>query len=459
MTVAKPLPWQEAALGLRTHVDLILLAGGRAGGKTTCAHFGIAAHCNELGSAAAVLMVRESFQGLSESMSRAFEMLTAVFGPSVSYNRQDAVIRLPNGATVSGCSLHEGEAAYMRWQGRNLTMIVADEVGLLSPHHFLLMRRLESNLRPPDGFKAERIWCANPGGKAHTTLLRNWIGKAPPWKMARDHLGLSFVVVPSIYTDNTTLDHRAYKRNLIASVGADKALADSWLGGSWANIQSAMFPVNPAVHLIERIPPQYLRGRVRFTCGSDWGSSAPATAVLIGRLKEPLNWKGRRLPYASFIALQDTDTCLDDNDLSLGSGLDPRTFAEQVRDMLGRWDAQRCDVYVDEAKGLQGDSVVGYFRAAELHASVPDKGSRTEGWDIIRQHLAYAENGKGPPLYFTEDAQRTFRTVCEAPRGMLNPRDVDPKWNEDHHADALRYAMKAAVQGGRVSNGRTVGHY
>lgn len=446
------------ALSLRTHADLIILAGGRAGGKTTCAHFAIAAHCNELGSAAAVLMVRESFSGLSESMGRAYEMLTAVYGPSTSYNRQEAVIRLPNGARVVGCSLHEGDAAYAAQQGKNYSALIADEVGLLSPQHFLLMRKLESNLRPPLGFKAERIWCANPGGKAHTTLLRNWIGKAPPWKLARDHLGLSFIVIPSVYTDNTTLDHRAYRRNLIASVGADTALASSWLDGSWANIQSAMFPVNPAIHLIEPIPPHYLGRRALYTCGSDWGSASPATAVLIARLREALNWNRMRLPYGSFICLAETDTCVDPNDLSIGSGLDPRTFAEQVREMLGRWGAERCEVKVDEARGLTGDTVTGYFRKAELRASVPDKGSRAEGWDIIRQHLAYAENRKGSPLYFTTEVPNTFRTLCEAPRGVLNPRDVDPKWNEDHHCDALRYAMKEATSGyGYGGNGRVIG--
>lgn len=453
----QPLPWQAAALGLRTHVDLIILAGGRGGGKTHCSLMGLTAHCAALQNSAAPLLVRESWSGLSETMQRAFEFSASAFGPRTSYNRSEAVIRLPSGGHIYGMSLHEGEAAYIRWQGRNLSAILAEEAGNLSPSHFAFMRRLESNLRPPLGHKAERIWSANPGGKSHTTLLKNWISKVPPWRIARDHLGLSYVWIPSVYTDNTHIDQPGYKKNLIASVGADANLAEAWLSGKWVNISSAMFPVNPEVHLIEKLHPGYLKGRAKFTVGSDHGGTAPSTAVLIAQLKEPLNFHGKRLPYGSIVVVDETSTIIDPHDLSVGSGLDPRSFADQVHVMLDKWGATKAEVKVDDAKGLKGDSVLEYFQAAGLNASKPDKKSRVEGWDIIRQHLAYTETRKGPPLYFTTEAPFTFETLGNAPRGTLNPRDLDPKWNEDHFLDGLSYGLKEVCGGPRSGSGTVIG--
>ena len=137
---------------------------------------------------------------------------------------------------------------------------------------------------------------------------------------------------------------------------------------------------------------------------------------------------------------------------------DARTFAEQVYGMLQKHSAERCDVVVDDAKGLKGDSVVDYFKSANLRARLPDKRSRVEGWDIIRQHLADAELNTGRPgLYITTACPHLFETLSEAPRGTLNPRDLDPKWNRDHWCDGLAYGMKEVAGGPRSSQGAVVG--
>lgn len=451
------LPWQSLTLQLRGSVDLIILGGGRGGGKTHCALVGLVAHCAELGKHASPLIVRESHSGLSESMLKVYDFAIRAFGRSCSYNKADQTITLPSGGHIHGASLHEGESSYLRWQGRNLTGLWVEEAGNLSAQHFAFMRRLESNLRPPIGFKAERWWTCNPGGKSHTTLLRNWIGKSPPWKAARDHAGLSYVWIPSIYKDNDHIDKKEYRRALTASVGSDQVLADAWLTGTWVSISSAMFPANPEVHLIPAMPPDFLKARARFTCGCDWGTSAPATAILIAQIKEPLFFQGHRLPFGSLIAVDETSTVVSPHDLSIGSGLDPRSFADMVHVMLGKWHCPNADVYVDDAKGLKGDTVVEYFQDADLNVYKPNKKSRVEGWDIIRQHLAFAETRRGPPLYFTTAVPFLFQTLVEAPRGTLNPRDLDPKWNEDHFLDGFSYGMKEVAGGPRSSQGTVIG--
>jgi len=458
-TSLTPLPWQEKALALRTHLDLIVLAGGRGGGKTHCAILALLAHCVALGPHAAPLVVREAWAPLGEFLTKIEGIAAIAFGTrGLSYNRAEGVIRLPTGGNIFGASMHEGESSYVRWQGRNLTGIWGEEIGNLSAQHFAFLRRLESNLRPPLGFPVERWWTANPGGKASPLIYRNWISKTPPWRAARDHSGLSYVWIPSVYTDKLHIDGGMYRRNLLASVGSDEALAKAWLDGRWDSLGGLMFPVNPAAHIIRPLPDWMVRRMGKITVGSDWGNGAPATALVAMQCREPINWDGRRIPYGSVIVLEETDTAIDEADLSVGSGLDARSFAEQVRDVAARHGNPRPRVVVDDAKGLQGDSVVSYYRSVGLNASIPNKRSRTEGWDIIRQHLQEAEKEQGRPgLYFTTRCPHTIQTLSEAPRGTLNPRDLDPKWNADHWADALSYLMKEIAGGPRSGQGTVVG--
>lgn len=461
MTTISPLPWQAQTLALRTHLDLIILAGGRGGGKSTCARFHLLGHCADLLEHAAPVVVRENFQPLHEFMGETYTMAHAAFGSrGLSYNKSDSVITLPTRGSIYGMSLHDGEAAALRMQGRNLTGCFSEEVGVYKSHQFALMRRLESNLRPPKQFKAERVWTGNPGGVGSSIVYRNWLSKTPPMKAARDHHGLSFAWMPSVYTDNTYLDHRAYKRNLTASVGSDAILAQAWLEGRWGIVGGLMFHLDPEVHIIRPPPAWLLKRSGKFFAASDWGSSSPATFLLGCVLKESINWDGRRLPYGSVIIVEETDTAADENDLTVGTGLDARSFADQCRDVLIKWDAVKCDVIVDDQKGVLGDSVVDYFKSAGLRAEKPDKTSRVEGWDIIRQYLSEAQHQRGVPgLYFTTLCPHLIQTAAEAPRATLNPRDLDPRWNLDHWVDALAYEMKQVAGGPKSAQTPVVGMY
>jgi hypothetical protein len=425
-------------------VDLIILAGGRGSGKSTASIMAIVSHAAALGEHAAPLAIRESYNGLAEYMAKVYAYAVAVFGPRVTYNKADSVISLPTGGHIYGASLHEGEAAYVRWQGRNLTGIFSEETGLLSPTQFALMRRLEANLRPPPQFKAERVWSLNPNGPLHQIMMRNWISKTPPWKANRDHTGLSYVWTRSTYRDNPHLPSN-YAETLMSSVGADASLRDAWMDGVFSPLAGSRFQPDPAVHLIPSVPTHLLR-HARFTTGSDYGNSAPSTAVLVAELATGVSLGPIWLPRGSLVALEETSTVVDDNDTTIGSGLDPKSFGSQIKGMLAKYDAADCSVITDDAKGLLSDSVIDYFKEAGLDAIKPEKGagSRVEGWDVIGQHLANAVTGRGVGLYITEKCPHLWRTLGEAPRGQLNPRDLCPRYDDDHFLDAARYSIRAA---------------
>ncbi len=454
-----PTPYQQAVLQLRTHLDLLILAGGRGSGKSTASIMAIVQHAADMKEHAAPLAVRESFGGLSEYMAKVFAYATAVFGSRTSYSKSEAVITLPTGGHIYGASLHEGEAAYVRWQGRNISGIFSEETGLLTPVQFALMRRLEANLRPPPPFKAERVWSLNPNGPLHQLLMRHWISKTPPWRAARDHTGLSYVWTSSTYLDNPHLPAN-YKDVLLASVGADVTLRDAWLKGLFSPLAGSRFAVYPELHLIPSIP-RHLLSKARFTLGSDYGNSSPSTAVLVAELHTGISMGALWLPRGSLVVLDETSTVINDNDTTIGSGLDPRSFGTQIMEMLKKYGAEDAECICDDAKGLLADSVLDYYKEADLNAMKPDKGagSRVDGWDIIGQHLANVQTGRGVGMYFTERAPHTFRTLCEAPRGQLNPRDLDPRWNDDHFVDALRYATRNASRAQGLSQSKVAGYY
>lgn len=452
----EPTRFQTACLQLRTHVDLLIFAGGRGSGKSTAALLALVQHCIDLGPHASVFAVRESHVGLSEFMVKAFALASAVWGKGVSYNKADSVISLPTGGHIYGVSLHEGDAAYVRWQGRNASAIVSEETGLLTPVQFGLMRKLEANLRPPPPYRAERIWSLNPNGPLHQVLMRHWIGKSPPWRAARDHTGLSYVWTASTYRDNPHLPAN-YADVLAASVGADRVLAEAWLEGHFAPLAGSRFVPDPEVHLIDPLPPYVLPG-ARFVVGCDYGNSSPSTAVLCAELAHGVNTSRGFVRPGSIVVLEEHSTIIDDNDTTIGSGLDPLSFGGEVRALLGKYDVRNYDCVVDDAVGLKGDTVIGYFADAGLSpVSKPDKSSRIEGWDTIGQLLANTVRGSGQPIYFTTKAPHTFRTLNEAPRGQVNPRDVDARYTDDHFIDGLRYAVTEIAGGPRVWQSRSTG--
>ncbi len=188
--------------------------------------------------------------------------------------------------------------------------------------------------------------------------------------------------------------------------------------------------------------------RYRFVVGGDWGSAAPATGILLGQLKADVG----PMKYGSIIALDETDTA-DPSDLSLGNGAPPQMFAEMVKEMAARNGCRAPQVVMDDARGLQSETVIQLFRQTGLPAHKPYKKDRIGQWNLIRQLLANAVTGDGPGLYFTERCRHLIETLPEAPRGTLRAEDIDPKWNRDHWIDALAYGVRE-LHGNRITNGR-----
>jgi len=359
-------------------------------------------------------------------------------------------MELPTGGIITFACVSD-EATYAKLQGRSFTGLYADEAGNYSPNGFAFMLRALSNLRVPPGQRPSIHITANPHGRAHTQVYKTWISKAPAWHPFKDpETGLTWVWTTSDYTQNPHIDQDQYLRNLRASCGSDTALAEAWIKGDWSVLGGVMFDVfDPKIHII---PPVTVPLDATYRVGADWGTASPSTALLIARLSSPVG----RYIGGDYIVLDETNTA-DPRDLSVGLGHPPTMFAEMVREMTNRNGVKKFGMVIDDARGLQGDTVVGFMRGSGISAWRPAQKDRIGGWNLIRQLLFNAKTGEGGQgLWVTTRCPHLLETLPEAPRGTLRAEDIDPKFNRDHHIDALRYGL-VDLQGNRLTCRRVEG--
>lgn len=443
-----PTQFQTAVLRFRGHCN-ILNAGGRGSGKSYSMLLDLLGHCNDFGESARPLVTRESHAGLLELQDTVYELCVAAFGPTVQRNKHDCTVTLPTGGTIVFTNVGD-ETSYAKHQGKSYTALYGDEVGNYPPQAFAFLRRIMSNLRVAPGRRTHIHWTANPHGRSHTVLFKEFISKAPPWHPFADSAGNLWIWTTSDLTSNPHIDQISYTRNIRAACGSDEKLADAWLKGSWDVLGGVMFDAfDPATHII-RTPPYY---DARYYIGGDWGSAAPAVAVLIARLKQPVG----RLRQGDYIALDECNTA-DPSDLSIGLGHPPNAFAEMIKEMLARngLRQRQAPMVMDDARGLQGDTVCGLMRECGLNAQRPYRKDRIGTWNLIRQLLHNAKTGEGQALWFTTNCRYLLETLPEAPRGTLRAEDIDPKWPKDHALDALGYGLQA-MQNTTVKCGRVTG--
>ena len=257
-------------------------------------------------------------------------------------------------------------------QGKNFTAIFADESGNYPVQAFGFLNLLRSNLRVPLGKRAHIHMTANPHGRSHTKLFKGWINQAPYWRPYQDESGEWWVNCHTTFKDNPHIDREAYERQLDAAAAGDVDLAKAWKQGSFEVLGGVMFDMwTPDKHIIPPLPRQI---PASYLVGADWGTAAPATALLIARVKDPVHiWRP-----GDYIVVDETDTAIP-TDLSIGTGASIFTWAEMIQEMLARNARSKgTQIITDDARGLNGDTVVNEFHPVWTDRS-PSAQERSRG--------------------------------------------------------------------------------
>lgn len=451
--------FQKAVLAFRGECCIANL-GGRGSGKSVSLLFDVVSHCADFQNEARPLVMRESHAGLLELQTELYELCIAVFGQA-QRNKADMTITLPNGAIIQFTNIGD-ETSYAKLQGRTFTALYADEAGNYSPMAWAFMMRTRSNLRVPPGRRVHIHITGNPGGKSHAKIVKEFVAKAQPWTPFKDDQRMQWVWCTSNFRQNPHLNQSAYKAQLQASTGGDKALAEAWLDGSWAVLGGGMFADvwDPAIHILDEAPV-YAAARFKYRIGCDWGTAAPCVGVLLGETRNPVQYpSGLILPAGTIIAIDETDTVADRDNLAVGTGASPSSWAEQLKYMAKVENELKAvpPVVHDDARGLASETVIQLLREAGIPAYKPYRKDRPGTWALLRQLLNNSKTGDGPGIYFTPRCQYLIETIPEAPRSTLNPNDIDAKYDCDHGLDALGYGIRD-LRTSKAKTGRIRGNF
>lgn len=453
--------FQARVLTLPEECDLIL-DGGRGGGKDIGTIFAILRHCEQYGDRARVLYIRRTYKGLADAELNLREVFGATYGPGARYNAAEHVWRLPNGAYVELGQLDSYDA-YQKFQGRSMSLLVVSEAQQFpSP---ALLDLLRSNLRAPYGIPLRSLWLANPGDVGSGWFAKRYVFSAEPWiPTVEPTTGRTFIRCPSTYRDNPFIDQERYAAQLRASAPTNPALVEAWLSGDWTAIAGAFFgavlneaatavpDLDPAVWLAARADQSAMLRRSHeasfrppfdLSLGLDWGSAAPAVALLLARvtLDFELPAIGRYFKRGSWIALDEVATA-DPGDPNRGLELPVPAVAALVVAMAERWGAKPkggADPAIFAQHGHQSGSIGDEFQHCGVHLS-PVSNARVAGWERMKTLMAGAASGEGPGFYMSRRCTYLWETLPFLNRDRRNPEDLDTN-SADHGADGVRYGI------------------
>lgn len=427
----KPTPYQTMVLSVPERWN-VLCAGGRGGGKTSAMLLAVLRHVEKYGDRARPLIVRESYKALAQVEEELHALLTRAYGRGVTFNRNEHVFRVGNGAVIE-CGQIDGPKAFTKFQGRETTLLVVEEYCSFGDRRWVEM--LKSNLRGPEGVPLRVIATANPGGPLHAYIRQTYITAAPAWHPFEVD-GETWVHAPSTFVDNPHLDGADYERRLRASVGHDEALARAWIEGDWNIDRGAYFgpDLDDRIHMLTDAQVRPASEWPNKFIAMDWGSAAPAVVYACARSPEAPGF-----PRGSLVLLDELATA-DPNDLNVGLRWPPSKLAEATKRMASRWNVHPSGIG-DDAAGLD-ESLHEELARHGIYLQRPQK-DRVAGWQLVRQMLANATAREGPGLWISEHCKYLWATLPYLQRDPRYPEDIETS-GPDHGADALRYAVMHA---------------
>jgi hypothetical protein len=436
-TKLRPTRYQDRILRVPETYNLFL-GGGRGGGKSHGAGWLVLRHLVTYAAKAKVLVVRQTHKSNSDFEDLIESLLIHSYGAGrVRRNRQDHVIEVQDSGSVEFGQIEA--QSYPRYQGREFSLLVADEVGTFTTMKWV--DRLRSNLRVP-GVPPRVVLLSNPGGPLHSVLHKRYVSGRVPWRPFAADDGDQWVSCPSVYTDNPHLDHERYRRQIAASVGNDRALAEAWLKGSWDSISGAFFSDVLSPDLWFDDDDWRPTGPGWSTSVAlDWGWSAPSVALLAARAGASglVGPSGRVIPVGSYVVIDELATA-DPTDPNTGLQWPPQMLAEEILSRCKRWGVRPMGVG-DDARGLESSTLLDQLRGHGLSLVRPTK-DRISGWVKLKSLMAAVrdDDPDQPWVLISTRARYLAETLPIVARNELRPEDLNST-GPDHGADALRYLV------------------
>ena len=418
----------------------LFLGGGRGGGKSFGLQLLILRHCDQYKQLARVLVTRRRLKSLQQFAEEIRGLLKSAYGPSVAFNQNDSMFRLPNGATIQLTHCESSSALTDTVQGMTFSLIVVDEAG--EGPELGVIDSLSLTLRQK-GVPLRMVLAGNPGGSNHAALADRYVTSRTPWAPF-EFGGNVWVYAPSTVDDNNHLPE-AYKRNFEVLRTTDPALYKAHRHGDWSAIVGDYFGGSwrhdEMVIDHREVPPHMF---VSLKLAIDWGSAAPCVALLMGNLGYDVRLRDDRVLRRGALIVYDEHAEVDPLNMARGTGRSPSQIAPALHAMCAR-NGVRARGVIDsaaEAKsaGRSEASISDLFRLAGVRVVPAKKGPRVPRFESLKTKMIEGE------FYVASRCTGWLRTVPSLPRDPRLPEDVDTK-AVDHWLDACSYGLAGAAGG------------
>lgn len=437
----RPTPFQSQVLTVPED-HFMFLGGGRGGGKSMAVQFLILRHCDQYKNRARVLVTRRRLKSLGQFAEELRQLLRSAYGRDIAYNQNDAMFRLPNGATIQLTHVESASALSDVAQGMSYTLIACDEAG--EGPSIEVIDQLGMSLRG-NGTPLRMVLAGNPGGANHGALAERYVTGREPW-VPFEFEGNTWVYAPSRLDDNPHLPE-AYRRNFEVLARTDPALYRAMRLGDWSALVGDFFQgIWNADKMVIDHHDVPLDCFASLKLSIDWGSAAPCATVLVGQLAYAVRLPDDRvMPRGAWVVFDEHAEC-DPRNISRGTGRTPGQIAPSLHAMAAR-NGVRARGVIDSAAearqmGRAEASIADLFREAGVRVSPAKKGARVPRFEHLKQLMVNGE------FFVASRCRMWLATVPSLPRDSRVPDDCDSSAN-DHFLDATSYGI-AGESGGRV---------
>lgn len=419
-----------------------ILFGGAVGGGKSCALRAASIYDCLMNPGCQAYIFRRTYRELEDNHIRYIRSLPRELGAWVESRKKFEFV---NGSALV-CGFAETEGEVNKYQGAEIHKLAIDEAGNFTPFQlaFLLGRNRTGGWTPKQKGRFPRAeLTANPGGTSHNFLKGKFIDPAPPETEFYDastidpktqgHKGRLTVYIPSKMDDNKYLDagYGGQLNDLPPELA--KALRDgdwdvvvgSFFGSLWSRERHVIPPFQP--------PEHWLRWG-----GYDHGSASPFAMLWLTMASEDyVTDEDRLIPKGAAVVYREWYGAT-----SAHRGL--KMIAEEIADGIRAREDEEENVafrVMDPSafKIDSGPSIAERFLRRGVAFRRADN-VRIAGWQEIMSRLR-GDDGL-PMLYVFDTCTNLIRTLPVLTHDSVRLEDINTR-EEDHAADALRYALMA----------------
>ena len=408
-----PLPWQWKFHSVARAADKsdgpidIGVGGARGPGKSHCVFAQLTLDDSQRTPRLKGLFLRKTGKSAAESFD---DLIGSVLMGRVRYryNPSKNILKFPNGSKII-LGGFENEKDIDKYVGIQYDVIAIEERNQLSEEKIL---KLQGSLRSAKPNWRTRTYSSfNPGNIGHNAVKQTFI---IPYQENREK---NTKFIPATYRDNPYLkqEYIDYLERLTGQLGK------AWREGDFDVFEGQYFTEwNRDQHVTNPFPLSDTFKRFR---AYDHGTANPACCKWYA-----LDYDGRVWVYREmYVQGWNVDQIAQEiNRLSEGETYEYSVADSAIFARMGMVDK------------FGGETIAQNF-ARHGVMFMPASKRRVDGWNLMRQYLAW-DKYNPPKIKYFSNCKDSIRTIPSLIHDEKNPEDLDTR-GEDHPADVDRYFL------------------